>query len=103
MYLGQLVEKSESRELFAKPLHPYTKALISAIPSVDIDREKKRVEMTGEIVSPINPGPGCRFAPSCPYASDESHMPQQLEELLLGHFVACRKARVLNPAAVADK
>jgi peptide/nickel transport system ATP-binding protein len=93
MYLGQLVETSESKELFGTPLHPYTKALLSAIPSVDIDRPKRRVELRGEIMSPINPEPGCRFAPRCVYETEECRKPQVLEEVLPGHFVSCRRVR----------
>jgi peptide/nickel transport system ATP-binding protein len=95
MYLGQLVETSESKELFGTPLHPYTKALLSAIPSVDIDRPKQRIELKGEIMSPINPEPGCRFAPRCIYETEECRKPQELEEVLPGHFVACCRVREL--------
>ena len=69
MYLGQMVETSESKELFVKPLHPYTKALLSAIPSTDIHHPHERIILKGEITSPINPKPGCRFAARCPYAT----------------------------------
>ena len=62
MYLGQVVEKCEAKELFRNPVHPYTKALLSAIPSVDIHHQTKREILKGEITSPINPKPGCRFA-----------------------------------------
>ena len=96
MYLGQLVETSPSDELFAKPLHPYTKALLSAIPSTDIHRKKERILLRGEITSPINPKPGCRFAARCLYATDACRQPQNLEELAPGHFVACCRARELN-------
>lgn len=102
MYLGQLVEKSESKELFKKPLHPYTKALLSAIPSVDLDGEKKRIELKGEIKSPINPEPGCRFAPRCMYATEECGKPQELEEVLPGHFVACCQVKQRNPELKAE-
>ena len=101
MYLGQLVETSPSKELFAKPLHPYTKALISAVPSTDIDAPRQRIRLKGELMSPINPKPGCRFAPRCPYASEACHQPQQLEEILPGHMVACCRARELNEDLLA--
>lgn len=97
MYLGQLVETSPSKELFKKPLHPYTKALISAIPSVDIDAPKKRIALKGELMSPINPKPGCRFAPRCPYATEACRQPQKLEEVFPNHFVSCCRVRELNP------
>lgn len=96
MYLGQLVETSPSRELFKKPLHPYTKALLSAIPSTDIDHPNERIRLAGEITSPINPKPGCRFAARCPYVCDRCHQAQQLEELLPNHYVSCCRARELN-------
>jgi len=96
MYLGQLVETSPSLELFEKPLHPYTKALLSAIPSVDIDHKKERILLEGEIVSPINPRSGCRFAPRCPYACDKCNEPQQLEEVQPNHFVSCCRVRKIN-------
>lgn len=91
MYLGTMVEKASSDELFANPLHPYTKALLSAIPEPDIDCQRKRIEMTGEITSPIDPKPGCRFMARCPYACDACNKPQRLEEVSPGHFVACHK------------
>ena len=96
MYLGQAVEKSETHELFDKPLHPYTKALFSVIPTLDLDRSKKREILQGEIVSPINPKPGCRFAARCTWATEKCAEPQKLEELLPGHFVSCCRARELN-------
>lgn len=96
MYLGQLVEKSPTKELFAQPLHPYTKALLSAIPSIDIDRPMHRVELKGEITSPINPKPGCRFAARCPYAVEACSQPQVLEEVSAGHFVSCCRVREIN-------
>ena len=92
MYLGQLVEKSSTKALFEKPLHPYTQALLSAIPVADIDKPINRIMMKGELTSPINPKPGCRFASRCPYASEECFNNEpQLRELSPGHFVACHK------------
>lgn len=96
MYLGQLVEKSPSKELFEQQLHPYTRALLSAIPSTDITRPMKRIHLNSEITSPINPKPGCRFAARCPYAKEECQASQRMEELLPNHFVACCRARELN-------
>lgn len=96
MYLGQVVETSPAKELFAKTLHPYSKALLSAIPSIDIDKPKNRIQLKGELVSPIDPKPGCRFAPRCPYATEACKQPQKLEEVLPKHFVACCRARELN-------
>lgn len=96
MYLGQLVETSPSKELFKAPLHPYTKALLSAIPSTDIHHPHKRIMLKGEITSPINPKPGCRFAARCPYATDACHKPQALAEMQPNHYVACCRCRELN-------
>ena len=96
MYLGQLVETSPSKELFQRPLHPYTKALLSAIPSLDIKNKAKRMILKGELTSPINPKPGCRFAPRCPYATDACHEPQKLEEVAPDHFVACCRVKEIG-------
>ena len=96
MYLGQLIETCKSDELFENTLHPYSKALLSAIPTVDIHAEKKRIPLKGEIVSPIDPKPGCRFAARCPYATEECNKPQILEEVLPGHFISCCKVREIN-------
>lgn len=96
MYLGQLVEISPCRELFTRPLHPYTKALLSAIPSTDIDHPMKRILLKGEITSPINPRPGCRFAKRCPYVVSACEEPQKLEEIEAGHYVSCCRVREIN-------
>lgn len=96
MYLGQIVESCPSQELFDKPLHPYTKALLSAIPSTDIHRDKQRIVLEGEIVSPIDPKPGCRFAARCAYSRPECQEPQKLEEVQPGHTVACWRAKDIN-------
>lgn len=96
MYLGQLVETCVTDELFENTLHPYSKALLSAIPTIDIHSEKKRIHLQGEIVSPINPKPGCRFAARCPYAAEACRRPQQLEEVFPGHFVSCCRVKELN-------
>lgn len=96
MYLGQLVEKSETEELFETQYHPYTKALLSAIPSVDLKNQTKRITLRGEITSPINPKPGCRFAARCPYAKEECSQPQVLEEVSPGHYVQCCRVREIN-------
>ena len=95
MYLGQLVETCDSQGLFDRPLHPYTNALLSAIPSIDIDRPMQRVPLKGEITSAIDPKPGCRFAARCPYASAACALPQVLEEVEPGHFVACCRVHEL--------
>jgi len=96
MYLGQVVEKCPSKELFKKPLHPYTKALLSAIPSTDIDHPTKREILQGELTSPINPKPGCRFAARCPFATQACHEPQVQQEVEKGHFVRCCRVKEVN-------
>lgn len=96
MYLGQAVEIASTEELFSNALHPYTQALFSAIPSVNIFEPMQRIQMTGEITSPINPKPGCRFAARCPYATDACKEPQQLQEVSPGHFVQCCRYQEIN-------
>ncbi len=96
MYLGQLVETTTSRELFAHPVHPYTKALLSAIPPVDIHHKRERILLQGEIVSPVEPKPGCRFAARCPYATKQCQEPQQLREIGKEHFVSCCRAEEIG-------
>ena len=97
MYLGQLVETCPSKELFKKQYHPYTKALLSAIPSINIDKKMERIVLKGEITSPIDPKPGCRFAARCVHVCERCHEPQRLEEISPGHFVSCCRAREINP------
>lgn len=96
MYLGQMVETSETDDLFEHPYHPYTKALLSAIPTVDIHNRNERILLKGEITSPIDPKPGCRFAKRCPYATEECGNPVQTVEVTPGHFVNCCHVRELN-------
>lgn len=96
MYLGQMVETSPSEDLFENPLHPYTRALLSAIPSVDIHHPSRRMLLKGELVSPINPKPGCRFAARCPYAAEACKEPQRLTEIRPKHFVSCCRVNELN-------
>ena len=96
MYLGQMVEKAPTEALFNAPLHPYTKALLSAIPSVDIHNPSKRILLKGEITSAINPKPGCRFVSRCPYATEKCKESQQLTEVNPGHFVSCCRVNEIN-------
>ncbi len=92
MYLGQIVEKAPAVELFENPKHPYTAALLSAIPVPSIRRKKEVQPLTGEISSPINPPAACRFAPRCPYAADECRAGvPPLVDAGGGHYVACVK------------
>ena len=96
MYLGQIVEKGSKTALFEQPLHPYTKALLSAVPSIDIDNPSKREILRGEIQSPINPKPGCRFRSRCKYACAKCTESQPLEEVKPDYFVACCRVKELN-------
>lgn len=90
MYLGQLIEKAPSEQLFDKPTHPYTQALLSAIPVPSLKKRRERIILKGEITSPINPKPGCRFAARCPYATDRCRSEEPvLREIEPNHFVAC--------------
>jgi oligopeptide/dipeptide ABC transporter ATP-binding protein len=91
MYLGQMVELADSDELFRNPKHPYTKALLSAIPVPDISMRGKKIEtIRGELSSPINPKPGCRFALRCPYASEAcTEKDIALTDMGGGHMCAC--------------
>lgn len=90
MYMGNVAEYATRDELFKNPAHPYTKALLSAIPTTDLSRRnRERHLLQGEVANPINPGPGCRFAPRCPYATKKCQEPQTLKEISPGHFVAC--------------
>lgn len=90
MYMGQVVEYAPKEELFRDPLHPYTKALLSAIPTTNLSRrDRVRHTLQGEVTSPINPAPGCRFAPRCPHASEKCREACSLREVAPGHSVAC--------------
>ena len=97
MYVGTMVEKCPAKRLFQNPCHPYTKGLLSAIPVPRLGREKKRIIMQGELTSPVDPKPGCRFANRCPYAKERCHQElPEYEEVLPEHFVACHYAREIN-------
>ena len=96
MYLGQMVEQAASEELFAHNYHPYTKALLSAIPVPNAHKRMQRILLKGEITSPVNPAPGCRFYSRCPYACEECKKPQRIEQIAPGHFISCCQARKIN-------
>ena len=92
MYLGKQVEKAPSDELFVNPVHPYTKALLAAIPEANLKRtrEKELHVIRGEVSNPIDPGPGCRFAPRCEFATEKCHnATPAMTEVAPGHFCAC--------------
>lgn len=90
MYLGRIVEKGPMEDIIAKPLHPYTKALISNVPIPDPDIKRERISIKGETPTPINLPPGCRFHPRCWEAKEKcSHVEPGLVEVAPGRWVAC--------------
>ena len=101
MYLGKVVELAEARQLYQNPLHPYTEALLSAVPSPNPDITRERIILTGDVPTPINPPPGCAFHPRCRYAQDicrrETPAWRALED---GHYVACHFADQLSLTGV---
>lgn len=92
MYLGKIVELSDKKGLFQNPLHPYTQALMSAVPSLDPDIKKERIILTGDVPSPSNPPSGCTFHTRCPYKQNvcESVIPQEIN-VAEGRYVSCHK------------
>ena len=90
MYLGNLVEYSETEDLFANPAHPYTRALLASVPTIDLEKAQEIQTIAGEITSPINPKPGCRFAARCPHAMEVCFARQpEMHEVSGNHLVAC--------------
>jgi peptide/nickel transport system ATP-binding protein len=103
MYVGRIVETAKTEELFARPLHPYTEALLSAVPKPDPRLRSERIVLQGEVADPANPPPGCYFNPRCAYAADEcrSSTPPQ-REIAPGHFVSCHRAQELTLRGVVS-
>ncbi len=95
MYLGMCIERAPSKELFKNPQHPYTRALLSAIPIPNVEMRNKKIEVIkGEVTSPVNPKPGCRFAPRCPHATDAcTAQTPEFRQIAPNHYCACPLAQ----------
>jgi peptide/nickel transport system ATP-binding protein len=90
MYLGKIVEIAPKRSLFAAPKHPYTEALLSAVPVPEPGAARQRIILKGDVPSPIRPPPGCRFHTRCPYAFDRCRSDEpRLQQTATGHWAAC--------------
>jgi len=93
MYLGQVVELADAKVIVRAPKHPYTQALLSAVPVVDPSAKRQRIVLPGDVPSPIDPPPGCPFHPRCPIAEARCRAEKPaLRELAPGHFAACHLA-----------
>jgi peptide/nickel transport system ATP-binding protein len=103
MYVGRIVEMAPTEALFSAPKHPYTAALLSAIPEPDPRLRSQRIVLQGEVASPVNPPAGCYFHPRCAYAADicRTHTPPW-EEIAPGHFVSCHRAHELQLSGVDE-
>jgi peptide/nickel transport system ATP-binding protein len=101
MYVGRMVEVATTDELFSAPRHPYTAALLAAVPEPDPRLRGKRIVLQGEVANPASPPSGCYFHPRCPYAVDvcRTHAPAW-QEISPGHFVGCHRAAELELAGV---
>jgi peptide/nickel transport system ATP-binding protein len=103
MYLGNLVELADSQELYARPLHPYTEALLSSVPRTDPDHISRRIVLEGDVPSPANPPSGCKFHPRCRYAKDICSKGEPVwQELTPEHWVACHRVEELNLSGMED-
>jgi peptide/nickel transport system ATP-binding protein len=101
MYVGRMVELAETEELFKTPKHPYTAALLSAVPEPDPRTRSRRIVLQGEVANPAAPPPGCYFHPRCPHAIDVCRdEPPVWQEISRGHFVGCHRAKELQLTGV---
>ena len=97
MYLGKIAEYGPTKVFFERPLHPYSQALLSAVPEPDLDLQRERIHLKGEVTSPVNPKPGCRFAARCAYAKEKCFAEDpELVTIEAGHQVACHYVREIN-------
>jgi oligopeptide/dipeptide ABC transporter ATP-binding protein len=96
MYSGKIMETMRGDEVFSSPLHPYTQALLSAVPQINVDERKKRIILSGEPPNPINPPKGCRFNPRCPYSRDICRKKEPDLTDIKGHIVACHFVEEIN-------
>ncbi|UCH24403.1 MAG: ATP-binding cassette domain-containing protein [Trueperaceae bacterium] len=103
MYVGRLVELAPTEELYANPRHPYTEALLSAVPKTEPDEERERIVLKGEIANPAHPPSGCYFHPRCNYAQDRCREETPLwREVSPGHFAACHFSEELELRGVGE-
>ena len=107
MYLGRIVEIADKKSLFTNPQHPYTKALLSAIPSTDPDKKKERIILRGDVPSPIDPPSGCRFHTRCPFATEKckTDVPElrTADYMKEGHQAACHYMEDIQAGTMEPK